>query len=186
MRPDISRELRDLSLAARPPLLHRLTALGVSWPTIANMGDRHYFGGSARVIDVDDGLYAPSADGEPHLILPVFERRNLVDLIAFTSNKPLAWLLRLGLGWSLGLLDGLEHHSGKDEVRLWATPLDWLRAGCDGLCILDWSAPDVRELTRLSRIHCQNRALSEVLKEALARPNRLPEITYGEDIRHAA
>jgi len=150
------------------------------------MGDRHFFGGSAKVIDADDGLYALSNEGSLHLILPVFENCELVDLVAFTSNQPLAWLLRLGHGWSLGLLDGLERHSWEDEVRLWASPLDWLRAGCDGLCIIDWTAPEVLELSRLPSIHCQDRILSERLKEALARPYRLPVITYGEEIRDAA
>ena len=186
MSADISSELRDLSLAATPPLLHRLKALGVPWPTIANMGDRHFFGGSARVIDIDDGLYAPSSEGAPHLILPVFEDEELVDLVAFTSDQPLAWLLRVGTGWSLGLLDGFERHSWGDEVRLWATPLDWLRADRDGLCILDWSAPEVLNLARLPRIRCQDKLLAGRLSEALSRPCRLPVITYGEELRDAA
>lgn len=186
MSPDISRELRNLSLTASPLLLHRLKALGVPWPTIAHMGARHYFGGSARVIDADDGLYAPSNDGTPHLVLPVFEDGELVDLVAFTSEQPMAWLLRVGVGWSLGLIDGLERHSWQDEVRLWASPLDWLRADCDGLCILDWSAPEVSKLSRLPNIRCQDRPLAERLKEALRRPYRLPTITFGQELRHAA
>lgn len=186
MRPDIPCELRGLSLAAQPSLLCRLRQLGVNQRTIAQMGNRHFFGGSDRVIDIDDGLYAPSANGEPHLILPVFENCNLVDLVAFTSDKPLAWLLRLGVGWSLGLLDGLERHSGEDEVRLWASPLDWLRAGCDGLCILDWSAPEILELARLPNIRCQDSKIAELLRDALTRPYRLPNITVCEDLQHAA
>lgn len=186
MSPDISRELSDLSLAAKPLLLHRLKALGVPWNTIAHMGARHQFGGSSRVIDVDNGMYAPSDEGTPHLILPVFEDCELVDLVAFTSDQPMAWLLRLGVGWSLGLIDGIERHSWEREVRLWASPLDWLRADQDGLCILDWSAPEVLELARLPSIRCQDRLLAERLKEALTRPYHLPVITYGEELRHAA
>jgi hypothetical protein len=184
--PDAARELRDLSLSATPTLLHRLKALGVSRDTLANMGARHYFGGAARIIDVDDGLYAPSDEGKPHLILPVFEEGELVDLVAFNSDQPLAWLLRLGTGWSLGLIDGFERHSWDQEVRLWASPLDWLRADRDGLCILDWSAPEVLELARLPTIRCQNRLLAERLKQALSRPYRLPTITIGQDLRDAA
>ena len=186
MVSNIKLELRDLSLSASPVLLHRLKALGVPWPTIAQMGHRHYFGGSARVIDIDDGLYAPSSEGVPHLILPVFEGGELVDLVAFSSEQPLAWLLRLGSGWSLGLLDGLERHSWEQEVRLWASPLDWLRADCAGLCILDWSAPEVFELSRLSNIRCQDKRLAGRLREALSRPYRLPGITFGEELRDAA
>jgi hypothetical protein len=182
----ISHELRDLSLAATPLLLHRLKALGVPWSTIAQMGARHYFGGSSRVIDIDDGLYAPSDEGAPHLVLPVFEDGELVDLVAFTAQQPLAWLLRLGTGWSLGLIDGLERHSWQEEVRLWASPLDWLRADCDGLCVLDWTAPEVLELARLPSIRCQDKTLAERLREALSRPYRLPTITYGQELRDAA
>lgn len=186
MTGKITSELRDLSLSARPPLLHRLKALGVPWSTIAHMGARHYSGGSSCVIDVDDGLYAPSDEGTPHLIIPVFEDGELVDLVAFSSDQPLAWLLRLGCGWSLGLLDGLERHSWEDEVRLWASPLDWLRADCDGLCVLDWSAPEVVELARLPGIRCQDQTLAKQLREALSRPYRLPEITFGQELRDAA
>ena len=186
MSADISCELRDLSLSASPLLLHRLKALGVPWSTIAQMGHHHRFGGSARVIDIDDGLYAPSDEGTPHLILPVFENDELVDLVAFTSDQPLAWLLRLGTGWSLGLLDGFERHSWEVEVRLWASPLDWLQADCDGLCILDWSASEVLELARLPSIRCQDKPLAERLREALSRPYRLPIITFGQELRDAA
>lgn len=186
MRAEIQRELRDMSLAAGPPLLGRLRQLGVNQPTIAQMGARHFFGGACRAIEIDDGLYAPNDDGAPHLILPVFENCELVDLVAFTSDKPLAWLLRLGLGWSLGLLDGLERHSWQDEVRLWASPIDWLRADCDGLCILDWTAPEVLELARLPNIRCQDKRLAALLREALSRPYQLPSITYYEDLQHAA
>ncbi|MCA1653678.1 MAG: hypothetical protein ABR588_05965 [Sphingomicrobium sp.] len=186
MTGGISRELRELSLAAHPLLLRRLQALGVPWSTIAHMGDRHFFGGTSRAIAIDDGLYAPSCDGAPHLILPVFEDGELVDLVAFTSEQPLAWLLRIGVGWSLGLLDGFERHSWEPEVRLWASPLDWLRAGCDGLCVLDWSAPEVINLASLPSIRCQDHNLADRLKEALSRPYRLPVITYGEELRDAA
>jgi hypothetical protein len=186
MTAHISHEIRDLSLSASPLLLRRLRALGVSQSTIAQMGARHYFGGSTRVIDIDDGLYAPSDEGTPHLVLPVFEDGELVDLVAFSSDQPMAWLLRLGVGWSLGLIDGLERHSWQDEVRLWASPLDWLRADCDGLCILDWSAPEVLELARLPSIRCQDKTLAERLKEALSRPYRLPVITYGQELRNVA
>ena len=186
MSPDISNELRNLSLEATPLLLRRLQTLGVSRSTVAQMGARHFFGGSARVIDIDDGLYAPSSEGTPHLILPVFEDDDLVGLVAFTSDEPLAWLLRLGTGWSLGLIDGFECHSWEQEVRLWASPLDWLRADCDGLCILDWSAPEVLELSRLPNIRCQNKRLADRLREALSRPYRLPAITFGKEFLRAA
>jgi len=182
----IAQELRDLSLSATAIIPRRLKALGVPWATIAHMGHRHYFGGSVRVIAIDDGLYAPSDEGKPHLILPVFEDGELVDLVAFTSEQPMAWLLRLGTGWSLGLIDGFERHSWEDEVRLWASPLDWLRADRDGLCILDWSAPEVYNLSRLPNIRCQDDRLAEQLMHALSRPYRLPNITYGEGLRDAA
>jgi len=187
--PDLARidqELRDLSLSATPTLLHHLKALGVPWATIAHMGDRHFFGGSARVIEIGEGLYVLSREGKQHLILPVFEDGKLVDLVAFTSEQPMAWLLRLGTAWSLGLQDGLERHICEQEGRLWASPLDWLRADRDGLCVVDWSAPEVLELARLPNIRCQDIRLAERFLSALSRPCRLPVITYGEESRDAA
>lgn len=179
MSADIERELQDAAHAVTQAHLRRMVALGVGWPTIGELGRDHYGFGVASVCDAGDGLFHPG-DGELRLILPVYEDGELLDLCAFRSDDPLDWLLRTGCGWALGLEWGLCRHTWGDPVPLAVSPLDWLRGGAEGLCILDWDAPELRYLTELPHIICSTDALADQLKAALAKPVRFPEISVKE------
>jgi hypothetical protein len=122
--------------------LDRIETLGVSRRALATLGAVHPPLGVQRVLWLPDGLYEPDPDGEAAAILPVFQMNGIgfldvVDLIAWKTGQPKEWRWRIGQGWALGdfLLD--------DDlpVPVVATPLDWLKAAGDALCILDWSAP---------------------------------------------
>jgi hypothetical protein len=165
-------------------LLHlkALKRLGVGWPDVCELsGD-----GAMGVLKVSEGeeeTFYPDPDGVPHLILPVLEDGGLVDLLAFRSSNPARWLLRSGQGTALGLEHGLEQLSWLLEgeaVHLHKTPLDWLRAGRVGVCIVDWSAPDLHRLCGIPHIYCDDAALAQRLNTALTRPSYLPTITYKE------
>lgn len=59
----------------------------------------------------------------------------LLDLVAFARGRCGALD---GVAWALGEIDALA------PTRLHDTPIDWLRAGGDGLCIVNWhSAPRI-------------------------------------------
>lgn len=177
--PDLERELCEAAHAVTHAHLKQMVALGVGWPTIGELGRNHYGFGVARMCDAGDGLYHPG-DDEPHLILPVFENGELVDLCAFRSDDPLNWLLRTGCGWALGLEWGLGRHTWGDPVPLAVSPLDWLRGGAEGLCILDWDAPEVHYLADLPHVVCSSPDLARRLRSALAKPVRFPEISVKE------
>jgi hypothetical protein len=161
-----------------------LIQLGVSLHTIAELRRHHWRWGVVHASAVDEGLFYPG-EGPLHLVIPVYEDGALVDLCAFRSNGPTAWLLRTGLGWALGLERGLERHTWGDPVHLSVSPLEWLQRGCDGLCVLDWDAPEVRYLVGVPHVICSTPALANRLRSALAKPARFPLITV-EDVRHAA
>lgn len=122
--------------------LDRIEALGVSRWTIASLGAVQPPLGIQRVRWLPEGLYEPDPDGEAAAILPVCQWNALglvgvVDLIAWKTGMPSDWRWRVGHGWALG-----DHLLDDDlPVPVVATPLDWLKAGGDALCILDWSAP---------------------------------------------
>jgi hypothetical protein len=166
--------------------LDYLRAQGVSKLTIAELGSRHFSFGVANVSDDGAGLYVPDEDGAPHLVLPVYEDGVLVDLCAFTTAAPAKWKLRAGQGWALGLFDGFHRHWWHGGAILSSTPIDWLRNGAHGLCVLDWASPEVSRLADLETVEVENLTVANVLTKALTKPPRLPKITFGEGIRHAA
>lgn len=193
--------VRELKAAAyRVTRIHydRLRCLGVSIPWLAEW--MAY--GAGWPIGVDRcepyrcGLYQPNSDnGVPCLILPVVEDGGLVDLVAFRTSDPGTWWLRTGNALALGLEKGLEPHlwfqradpSAKppkhqvgQPAHLCSHPLDWLRRAGDGLCVVDWSAPDIRRLDVLPEVICSDPQTASLLKRALSRPQRLPAISVME------
>ena len=177
-RLDLAGEMAAANQAAGFAHLRRLNALGVGRHYLAEMGLRQSFG-SVRATAAEDGVYLPG-EGSTHLLLPVVEDGTLVDLCAFRSPAPGAWLLRTGLGWALGLERGLERHTWGDPVPIAATPLDWLRGDGEGLCILDWDAPEVRYLDELPEVICSSEALVAQLRTAISKPVRFPKISVRE------
>ena len=179
MKIDLSNEMRAAGQAST--LLHfkHLLALGVPRATVAELRRNDWGWGIVKAVDVGDGLYRPG-DGPLNLVLPVFDDGDLIDLVAFRSGSPGDWKLRTGLGLALGLEHGWERHQWDDEVKLSLTPLGWLRNGCDGLCIVDWDAPDISMLASVPSIICPTRESAAHLRQALTRPQQLPPITVKE------
>ncbi len=176
---ELAGELKNAASAVTALHLRRLAVLGVGWSVIGELGRHHYGFGVSRAAPDGSGLYSPG-DGEPHLLLPVYEDGELVDLCAFRSDVPLNWLLRTGLGWALGLEEGMAPHAWADTVPLAESPLEWLRGGATGLCVIDWDAPEVTYLADLPHIVCSTERLAEQLRSALARPLRFPSISVRE------
>ena len=178
-RPDLHKELA--AAGAATTLLHfrHIVRLGVLMATLAGLRLDSWGWGVQRSVDVGDGLYCPG-DGPLHLVLPVWEDGNLVDLVAFPTTNPCDWRLRTGLGLALGLERGWERFQWQDEVTLSVDPLDWLRNGADGLCVVDWDAPDIAMLASLPSISCPSREAASQLRRALTRPQSLPSIFVKE------
>ncbi len=183
---DVHSELRALALATTGLAVRRLVALGISHLTIANMGLHHYSFGVGSCLDVDDGLFVPSNEGRVRLVLPVYDEGELVDLVALSTDRPHDTRLRTGEGWALGLERGIDDHRWDELLVLNSSPLDWMRAGCSGLCILDWDAPEIIQLMHFDEIHCEDRRLEPLLRSALARPSRMPNISSKLEIKNAA
>lgn len=180
MSRHLEAELKAAAWAVKKEHLPRLFALGISRSTIAELGRHHYGFGLVNAIAGEDGLYVPG-DGEPHLVLPVYESGELVDLVAFRSCDPEHWLWRTGDGSALGLEWGWGMLHNGEPLTISATPLDWLRAGCEGLCVLDWDAPELAiELADFAAIHCPDAITARLLKKSLTKPQRLPNISVGE------
>ena len=177
-------ELQAVGRATTTIHFKMLESLGVDRGFACDLWRNGYGFGVQHCRDAGGGFYEPD-EGPLHLILPVYEDGALVDLCAFRSANPDGWLLRTGNGWAQGLERGLEPHSWEPAL-LWSTPLDWLRAGGRGLCVLDWGAGEVRLLRELPAIICQNPILESRLRSALSKPPRLPTISSQKGVALAA
>lgn len=183
----ISRDLEAACANVRQSHIDRLLALGVSPVALASLGARQLpFG--ALTIDVDDaGRWWPDADGFPAMVVPVRERGDDIDIIAFRTDAPARWWWRIGCASMLGadLLDGTFFPG--DRLRVVSTPIGWIAAGGDAVCILDWSCPDY-ELSPLrdrDELLCDNPMLAARLRRRLSQPRRLPLITCQKEARLA-
>jgi hypothetical protein len=173
---DLQREKIEATLRINLLHLQRLHSLGVSRLTTANLGCRDQAGwGVVRAKPGADGLFL-TGEGAPHMLLPVTMDGDLIDLVAFQPSAPSHWMLRTGLGWALGMDRGLEPYTWGDVPTVHETPLDWLRADCTGICVLDWSAPELHSLRGIAKIACATDQLAQTLARQLARDPNLPEI----------
>lgn len=176
----LEQEMAAACAAVRQADLDGLRALGVSINTIADMGTIYFPFGVTEAEPIGNGLYQPGV-GQPFLILPILENNELVDLCAFQGAQPDTWHLRTGAAWCLGMVDSLS----EAQVHLCGRPLDWLRGGGKGICILDWSSPEIRSLAAMSEVTCSDPRAARLLQAALDRSNTNPRIRL-EDLRYAA
>ncbi len=168
----------------RQPHLDRLRSAGVLPGTIARVGTVYPAFGVATG-DIDPSGVFMVGEGRQHVLQPVAENDDLIDLVAWRVGTPARWGLVNGLGWLLNADTCFSSRWDGDRLTLHATPLDWLRADATGGVVLDWSSSDLCWLRGFSRIDCGNEMLGATLRKALSKPVRLPTIRTME-VRHVA
>jgi hypothetical protein len=137
---DLLRDLEAAQARAREAM-DLLEAAGVSVTAFMTSG----WPGIERVATVGR-LWHPHPSGTNMVVLPAWlgpgplyhDDPLLVDLIAFTVDLPEVWLYRDG---KPGLVLGDDHLEqaiqGAAPIRLFDSPLAWLRAGSAGSVVLD-------------------------------------------------
>lgn len=183
MSADLEAEMETASSRVRQEHIDRMAALGVPSASIATLGATQAPFGIASAQPDGSHLYQPG-DGPTHVVMPVMEMGDMIDLITWRSTNPARWYWRTGVGWALGT-DWLNPRWDDDPVRLYATPLDWLAGAGEGICILDWAAFQVRELASLAAIEADE-MIGRRLLAILSKPVRLPRMSYRKVVRHAA
>jgi len=184
MRTDLLSELSAAAARVEQRHLDRLTALGISGRVIAEMGLQGPPFGVVRAVDTGQGLYEPG-DGPECVVVPVYADGGLVDLVAFRTDQPSRWRLRVGLGWALGADQVYVPSWDNEPLQMWRTPLDWLRNEGVGLAVLDWDAPELRDLLMVESMTA-DRDIGARLLEILSRPVRLPKLIVRKAVRLAA
>jgi hypothetical protein len=132
----------------------RLCDAGVTEDSILRAG-----GMAITRVEVRRQLWHPQPAGRPMLINSLWngpapsifqavEHPLVMDLLAWTPAEPDAIYRRTGAGTVLGE-EYVAHGLAGEPIRLFATILDWLRAGCTGIVPLDYvvggHAPDLEE-----------------------------------------
>lgn len=181
--PDLHSEMLWGTRSITQVHLNRLRTLG-ALDAFADMGETNPVG-IVRAEPVGSGLYQPG-EGVPHIVLPVVEDGELIDLCAFRSSQPDEWLMRVGNGWALGLHKGIGAYMWGVPPHIFRTPLDWMRGGCRGLCVLDWRSSELFQLDVFETVTVADEQTAQLLDKAMRRPVRVPNIQVMEAIRHAA
>ncbi len=120
--------------------------------------------------------WEPHEDGTPVCVLPDAPLSDLgevvepvADLIAFRTIDPGRWWLLTGAGVLLNPTARDRADYMGEPLLIHRTPLDWMRAGGDGVVVLDWAAFLPLHLGRVPLV-AADLALGERLDEALNRP----------------
>ena len=158
--------------------------LGPNWyARLRDLGipDRVTFGvrpliGLGRIVAHSTGLFEFHADGDLALIVAEGVPEcpgwaEVHDLIAFKPKDPSRWWLRRG---EVDLLGAYNMTPWKlSPTTIHETPLSWLQAGADGVCIIDWTCSPADVLLGAGEL----RAESHSLKAKLER--RIVEVALG-------
>ncbi|WP_430429208.1 hypothetical protein [Parasphingorhabdus sp.] len=181
---DLSREIELAVKAVQNRHLGRLQALGVDSATIARLGAIQPPFGVMDCEDIGGRIYQPGGE-KANIVQPVYDGGILIDIVAWRTTEPQKWLWRTGAAWALNM-DTIAANSWQDEpLVIDATPLDWLRGGATGLCILNWDAPEIRTLLRVQSISAEA-LIARQLRGILMKPLYFPEISARSEHRNAA
>ncbi len=179
---------------------------GIAWArTPRTVLDRYeaarHFGllGFARVM-IERGMYQPCPGGEPALIIACRGNADgdveaddpfalvtggpLLDLIAVPFKRPQAWAARIGSATFLGACE--PQFVSPPPVPIWRNPINWLRAGCDGVVSLTDNPREQQHLLlRFRTLGAEDIAHRAELQRIVSRPWLLPKILIPRQARAA-
>ena len=168
-------------------------ALGITRKAIDNAG-----GIGLLRVTASGRFFEPAADGDLAVIVPDYRINEdstgaeLFDLVAFRIDNPSRTWIRTGYARALGLSNAdavrdatpiwrLPNDPPPPVLKLYRTPLSWLRAACDGSCILSptWTEYVLGAIGRV--LPEDDRHAHELHRELHGRPARLPQIVLPQE-----
>ncbi len=120
-------------------------------------------------VRVEPGAANPYDIESPNPRLMARKTGELIDIVAWRPKVPDRWLLRTGAAVTLG---ASEYHALTDEpapaLRVHQGPLEWLRAGGEGIGLLTRDRDERRSLLfGVERIEVQDAKLREELRHTI-------------------
>ena len=138
LRPVLSQACARL--IASDAALRQLVAQRIERGLLSELYAREAIGIGQVSISHDGSLWEPEGP-DRRLLLAVCEQGVPVDVVALSSTNENEWSLLTGLcpvlGWDAWLRASLGL---TDRLPVWSTPMQWLRAGGIGICVLQWDA----------------------------------------------
>jgi hypothetical protein len=188
--PPIDAEYRQAKRNATRDTVDLLRGLGVPGGVLYGLATDYPMYGVARIETFDSGFYDSSDDGEMAIIQPVAQcvesgSPDVIDLVTWLPDDPAHWWLRIG-HWPLLNPDAVSDATffGEDNpVVVHAMPLDFIRAGCEGVVVLQWTAGLPFYFGAVRKLLAMGADTGRRLQECFDR--QIPEIRYSE-ARHAA
>lgn len=155
-----------------------LLGLGVPGVKLAELGSFQMPFGVAMAATNSEGYWWPDDEGAPRLLIPCYERGEVVDIVAMKPQTPDVWWQRTGQATLLGA-DLLATCVKDYPIDIVSTPLDWLAKGGEAVCVLNWSAPyhELSPLRDWPELLVDSVRLSKLVRQYLTRPNPIPKIT---------
>src|ERR1700730_2863611 len=82
--------------------------------------------------------FTPTHTGGLAIVLPVYDRAELVDFVAISRHDHSVWGCTTGAGQYIG--STTSHRKNNDSpLRVYKTPINWLLANCEGILPLSKS-----------------------------------------------
>ena len=163
--------------------LERLACVGCRGIDISRAGGV----GVSNIEANGDGTYQRVDHGTPAVILPARENDQIIDLVAFRTSEPGRFWIRVGLAGVLGYDFATMCVDLERPLSVHLTPLSWLRAGGEGLCVLNSNAWEARRLLRDAvELTCETEDLARACRDLTRQrePRDYPAINYiaqGDD-----
>ena len=123
---------------------------------------------------IDGEFIRRDRNGDPVIVLPAIVAGEVVDIVAMRLSDPGEAVAVRQLCQVLG-----EEQADYDlyvdgQTTVWATPLDWLRAGADGCCVVDWTRPPYPLMH--GELVCQTLDLAQRIRSLFAIPAQGPRL----------
>ena len=191
--PNLAAEMyfAHLALDLASTAWHWLERQGVTHPARLKAGNV----GVVEIETTTEGFYQPAPGGRHAFIQPVYGAvrppevpimdpadPTPIDLIAWCPKAPARWWLRRGVAILLGEIEAVHGEVYGEPIRVYRTPLDWLRAGGAGIVILANPA-DAFPYLRGIKIVAEDVAHGLELERCLRPPEpELPRILIEQDV----
>src|ERR1700722_12715780 len=82
--------------------------------------------------------FTPTHTGGLAVVIPVYERSRLVDMLAISRHDHTVWGCVTGAGQYIGST-AVNRKSNNSPLRVYKTPINWLLANCEGILLLSKS-----------------------------------------------
>lgn len=126
-------------------------------------------------IAVKNGRWERRFRGDRAIIMPTFTPSGaMTDLVAFRMDTPRSFWLLTGAGMMLGheSLDRADYY--REPLMVHESPLEWLKAGRQGVVILDWQRYWPAYLGGVSALQFEDRTFGRRAEALLQKPLVLP------------